>query len=62
MSKQIEASSNQTGAQVTDSTKSGLYTETISAELMHLQSDIDVLLQKLQSLSSRRLQTASSSD
>ncbi|AFY71195.1 hypothetical protein Pse7367_2943 [Thalassoporum mexicanum PCC 7367] len=59
MSKSIEAASNTQG---NNSAKSSLYTENISAELLHLQSDIDVLLQKLQSLSSRRLQSTASGD
>jgi len=67
MSKQTEASiefSNQNVSSLTMATKElaakKLYSEQVQAELAELQSDIDILFQKLQSLSCQRLTTAGS--
>ncbi|WP_055073510.1 hypothetical protein [Pseudanabaena sp. 'Roaring Creek'] len=53
MSKQTEAPSKEISTLSVASKK--LYSEEVQAELAELQSDIDILLQQLQSLSSQRL-------
>ena len=58
MSKQIEAPTREISQ--LNSTAKKLYSEEVQAELAELQSDIDVLFQKLQSLSSQRLTVAGS--
>ncbi|ELS33844.1 MULTISPECIES: hypothetical protein [Pseudanabaena] len=58
MSKQTEAPSKEISTLSVTSKK--LYSEEVQAELAELQSDIDILLQQLQSLSSQRLTTVGS--
>ncbi|MBD2175807.1 hypothetical protein H6F42_02595 [Pseudanabaena sp. FACHB-1998] len=53
MSKQTEAPTKEIFS--LNVTAKKLYSEEVQAELAELQSDIDVLLQQLQSLSSQRL-------
>jgi len=53
MSKQIEAPTREISQ--LNATAKKLYSEEVQAELAELQSDIDVLFQKLQSLSNQRL-------
>jgi hypothetical protein len=53
MSKQTEAPSKEIST--LNVTAKKLYSEEVHAELAELQSDIDVLLQQLQSLSSQRV-------
>ncbi len=53
MSKQTEALTKEISPLKTTAKK--LYSEEVQAELAELQSDIDILLQQLQSLSSQRL-------
>ncbi len=53
MSKQTEAPSKEISK--LNVTAKKLYSEEVHAELAELQSDIDVLLQQLQSLSSQRM-------
>ena len=53
MSKQTEALTKEISALTATAKK--LYSEEVQAELAELQSDIDVLLQQLQSLSGQRL-------
>ncbi len=53
MSKQTEALTKEISP--LNVTVKKLYSEAVQAELAELQSDIDVLLQQLQSLSSQRL-------
>jgi len=53
MSKQTEALTKEISP--LNVTVKKLYSEEVQAELAELQSDIDVLLQQLQSLSSQRL-------
>jgi len=67
MSKQTEASmefSNQNASSLNVATRElaakKLYSEQVQAELAELQSDIDTLFQKLQSLSRQSLTTAGS--
>jgi hypothetical protein len=58
MSKQTEAPNKEIST--LNVTAKKLYSEEVQAELAELQSDIDVLLQQLQSLSRQRLTTAGS--
>lgn len=53
MSKQTEAPSKEIST--LNVTAKKLYSEEVHAELAELQSDINILLQQLQSLSSQRL-------
>jgi hypothetical protein len=54
MSKQTESPSNQDISSLSLVPKK-LYSEEVQAEMAELQSDIDILLQQLQNLSSQRL-------
>jgi ElaB/YqjD/DUF883 family membrane-anchored ribosome-binding protein len=58
MSKQTEALTKEISTLTATAKK--LYSEEVQAELAELQSDIDVLLQQLQSLSGQRLTTVGS--
>ncbi len=58
MSKQTEAPTKEISP--LNVTAKKLYSEEVQAELAELQSDIEVLLQQLQSLSSQRLTTVGS--
>jgi hypothetical protein len=58
MSKQTEAPMKEISTLNVPTKK--LYSEEVQAELAELQSDIDVLLQQLQSLSRQRLTTVGS--
>ncbi|GBO54331.1 hypothetical protein APA_2279 [Pseudanabaena sp. lw0831] len=58
MSKQTEAPTKKISTLNVSAKK--LYSEEVQAELAELQSDIDVLFQQLQSLSSQRLTTVGS--
>ncbi len=60
MSKQTEAPSKEIST--LNGTAKKLYSEEVQAELAELQSDIDVLLQQLQSLSSQRLMLVGSAN
>jgi hypothetical protein len=60
MSKQTEAPSKEIST--LNVTAKKLYSEEVQAELAELQSDIDVLLQQLQSLSSQRLMLVGSAN
>jgi hypothetical protein len=58
MSKQTKAPTKEISTLTVTAKK--LYSEEVHAELAELQSDIDILLQQLQSLSRQRLTTVGS--